>query len=128
MNSAKGKSTPKSKKNDSREVQLLKEEMATLKDEVTALRTLVKDLEDKVVTIDGKTLVSEHVSTLLRKEVDRLEQYGRRASLVIKGIPLPNHNDDNDNLKNQVLHIIKNDLELPKEVLDFDKTHRIGNL
>ena len=72
--------------------------MATLKDEVNALRTLEKDLEHKVVKIDGKALVSEHVSTL-----DCLEQYGRRASL----------------------HVIKNDLEHPNGALDFDKTYRI---
>ena len=45
--------------------------------------------------------------------------------LTIKGIP-PNRDDEDNNLKNQVIDIIKNDLELPNEALDFDKTHRIG--
>ena len=125
MNGANGKSTPKTKRHENNgEVRLLAEEVSSLKDEINELRTLVKKLENKINEIDGKSLVSKQVSTLLRKEVDRLEQYGRRASLTIKGIP-PNRDEDN-NLKNQVIDIIKNDLGLPNEALDFDKTHRIG--
>ena len=60
----------------------------------------------------------------LKTEIDRLEQYGRRNCLVIKGIS-PKVSDKN--LETNVIKILSNDLELNDSVVqDFDKMHRKG--
>ena len=75
--------------------------------------------------MEAKMLVSSQVTNMLEKEVDRINQYGRRSSLVIKGIPLKER-ETNDDIKAQVLKIIREDLQLEQEAKDLDETHRIG--
>ena len=100
-------------------------EINELREEVNNLKSKMKELNFKICLSEEKSLIQDRVNMLLRQEIDRLEQYQRRNSVVIKGIDL-NRNEENDNLKKEVIEIIEKDLELPEAVLDFDKTHRVG--
>ena len=60
--------------------------------------------------------------------VDRLEQYGRRQSVVIRGIPVVEGETTAD-LTEKAKHTLRTDLPITPEVMnDFDKTHRIGEV
>ena len=75
--------------------------------------------------IEAKALVSSQVTSLLEIELDRLNQYGRRTSLIIKGIPVKER-ETNEEIEKKVLKIITDDLQLADEAGELDKTHRIG--
>ena len=100
---------------------------STNKDEVIArLQQELQDLRERFDVLESQVAITTKVNTALAKEVDRLEQYGRRNSIVIRGI-LPKENETDDQLKDSVEKVISNELGLRKEFgRDFDKTHRIG--
>ena len=96
------------------------------KDEIIAsLRQEMKEMQERLEAVEAMVAVTAKVNTELAKEVDRLEQYGRRHSIVIRGIP-PKEEESNDQLKESVKKAI-GELGLKEEFnRDFDKTHRIG--
>ena len=97
-----------------------------LKEEIAALRKQVKDLTNRLDEVESLAGVTASVNSHLQKEVDRLEQYGRRHSVVIRGI-IPEENEQNDQLVEKVRDIVGNQLNLKSDFnRDFDKTHRIG--
>ena len=102
--------------------------ISTLQDQINQLNSTVEKLTLRLAICESKSAVQERVNDELLQEIDRLEQYGRRNQLIIKGIPLPpKQHENNNDLKDKVEDIITNDLQLPKEIMaDFDKTHRIG--
>jgi FtsZ-binding cell division protein ZapB len=93
---------------------------------IASLQQELKELKERFDVLESQVAITTKVNTALAKEVDRLEQYGRRNSIVIRGI-LPKENETNDQLKGSVEKVICNELGLKKEFgRDFDKTHRIG--
>ncbi len=101
-------------------------ENVNLLEEVARLRQEVANLTKRVVEVEAKAEVTSRVNTALQKEVDRLEQYGRRHSIVIRGLK-PQENELNDDLVKKVQKAIGDGLDLKQEFnRDFDKTHRIG--
>ena len=102
----------------------LKEEISSLKKSNNILVEEVSSLKLALAKTESKCAVQSKVNDALTMEIDRLEQYGRRNCIVIKGIS-PKVSDKN--LENNVLKILSNDLELKESVVqDFDKTHRVG--
>ena len=100
-------------------------EITKLQSELEHLKLAVRSLQHRLDIMEAKALVSSQVTNMLEKEVDHLNQYGRRSSLVIKGIPLKER-ETNDGIKAQVLKIIREDLQLEQEAKYLDNTHRIG--
>jgi len=99
--------------------ELHKKELDTLKSEIRLLKQVVSKNEDKLC-------VQGRVNDALSNEVDRLEQYGRRNCILLKGLT-PARNEKNEELTEKVKNIISHDLNLPPAaVADFDKTHRVG--
>ena len=80
--------TPKQKA-ENREITKLQSEMENLK-------LVVRSLHHRLDIMEAKALVSSQVTNMLEKEVDRLNQYGRRSPLIIKGIPLKERETNND--------------------------------
>ena len=70
-------------------------------------------------------MITKNENNILKREVDRLEQYGRRHSVVIRGIPAVEGESTAD-LTEKVKNVLRNDLAIKQEIKDFDKTHRIG--
>ena len=73
--------------------------------------------------------ICEVVNSNLSIEVDRLDQYTRRSNIIIKNIKLPDDpkQETNEDIKNIVKNVLKDDLKLPDSILDdVDKFHRNG--
>ena len=95
-------------------------------EEIASLRAEVKELRERMEVVESQAAITAQVNATLAKEIDRLEQYGRRNSIVIRGIP-PNKDETNKDLKENVRKIVAEELGMPKDFgHDFDKTHRIG--
>ena len=65
----------------------MKAELASLKIEISDLRNSMKDSTKYIEILSSQVLITSHVTEKLRNELDRLDQYSRRNSLVIRGIP-----------------------------------------
>ena len=65
---------------------------------------------------------------IFRKEVDRLDQYGRRHLAVIQNVELPAVKEKPEEIEEKVNNIISKDLKCATEAKDIDKTHRIGKI
>ena len=97
------------------------EDLAQLKAEVARLR-------DEMDKIKQDMLITKNENNILKREVDRLEQYGRRHSVVIRGIPAVEDESTAD-LTEKVKDVLRNDLSIKQDIIkDFDKTHRIGKV
>ena len=95
-------------------------------EEISILRTEINDLKTITSRNSDKIMVQSRVNEALSAEVDRLEQYGRRNCILLKGIPA-SRNEKNADLTDTVKKILSEDLKLSApDMKDFDKTHRIG--
>ena len=94
--------------------------------ELELLKKKITDLEDRVVKLECKNAVLTQVTEVLRKEVDRLDQYGRRSNVVIRNVEVPN-NETQEHVEQKVDQIIGS-LNVPNATQDIDKTHRIGRV
>ena len=101
------------------------EVIASLRQEMKAMQERLEKVEAQVEKVEAQAAVTAKVNTALVKEIDRLEQYGRRHSVVIRGIP-PNEKETNEELKERVRNVVAGELGLKEQFKDFDKTHRIG--
>ena len=54
-----------------------------------ALVEKTKLLENRVNVLEDKNAVLETVNSKLQKELDRLDQYGRRSNIIIRNIEVP---------------------------------------
>ena len=100
-----------SKKNNKRsqQHQQQKDDGQISRAEFDALRLRVKQLEDRCEKLEAAKLVSENVSEQLRKEVDRLDQYGRCYNVVIRNIELPK-NETNEQVEEKVTKLVEKSL------------------
>ena len=95
--------------------------------EFNLLRKRIKELETRCDRLEAAKLVSENVTELLRKEVDRLDQYGRRHNVIIRNVELP-RNETQKQVEEKVVKIVEKSLKSPALVRDIDKMHRIGRV
>ena len=94
--------------------------------EIASLCEELKRLNERMDVMESQIGVTTRVNTMLAQEIDRLEQYGRRNSIVIRGIK-PDDTEDSDKLKECVRQVVGEGLNMKSEFnRDFDKTHRIG--
>ena len=112
------------------EIQKLKEQHESSRiaqqKENESLRKELSLLKLEMAKLEDKYSVQSKVTEALSGEVDRLEQYGRRHCVLIKGIP-PVRNEDNHALEESVKEILTKDVQLPaRHVADLDKAHRVG--
>ena len=100
--------------------------MLAMKGEIEALKKQVEALSTRVDEAESYAALTATVNSRLQKELDRLEQYGRRHSVVIRGIA-PAENETNDQLIEKVKQVVCVDNNMKADInRDFDKTHRIG--
>ena len=104
----------------------LKKELDKLRCEISELKKEVASLKQDAARAEDVSRIQSTVNDRLKNEIDRLEQYGRRNCLVLKGIP-PSRNEDTKGLEDTVKNILTEDLKLSSShSMDFDKAHRIG--
>ena len=87
-------------------------------------------LENKIAQIEileAKIAVLENNNVLLERKIDDNEQYSRRTSLRINGIPLPENGvkEPGDDCLEKVKNVLK---DLPEGIPEcmFDRAHRVG--
>ena len=94
--------------------------------ELEELKQKVLELEGRVEKLESKNVVLSRVTDVLRKEVDRLDQYGRRSSIIIRNVEVTDQ-ETQENVEHKVKEIVGS-LNAGKAVQDIDKTHRIGKV
>ena len=94
-------------------------------EEIRLLKIRVTELTKRVEELEGFKLVSSKVSEGLRKEVDRLDQYGRRYNVIIRNVEKP-ANETQEQLEKKVGNLITTTLKAPNLAKEVDKLHRIG--
>ena len=91
---------------------------APLMDEIKELKGMLQEKDVVINTLCGR------ISAVEEKN-DELEQYSRRNSVRISGVPEPS---DHEDCYQKVLDIANNTLQLdpPLAIEDIDRTHRVG--
>ena len=124
--------TPTSKSNNQQLKDLIEEqrkEIEKLKGQVESLTKSVDGLNYELTILKTKQEVSSHVNSVLERQVDDLQQYSRRYSIILDNVPAKK-NEKNEDLEREVKDILIKNFKLEAKCLDseFDKTHRIGKV
>ena len=132
---------PKNDKATSPTVGTLTQEMNLLKTRLKQLESTNKELikknetfERRIEELESFRKASSQVTDCLKEDNDRLreqldsvDQYGRRANIIIKHVPCSDTERDNPGeLHEKVSQFLTNDLKLPHAPKDIDKLHRTG--
>ena len=64
-------------------------------------------------------------NALLKEKVNNLEQYTRRNSIRVHGIP---EESDKENCEDIVLNFFKEQMNMDIPLADIDRTHRVGKV
>ncbi len=98
---------------------------AVIKDaKILSLEKRLLKVEADQVKTDSLMYIKDNVTDLLSKRINQLEQYTRRYSVVVKGIPYE-RNEKYDSLKEQITKIIEQ-ANCETSIDDVDKFHRNG--
>ena len=104
-----------------------RKEIDELKETVKSLSVDVLKLQKDVDVLNSDLKVSTNVSDVHRAEVDNLQQYSRRYSVVIDGVA-PKQNESIPVVEKDVKTILTTKFGINPAKLDqeFDKAHRVG--
>ena len=91
--------------------------MPELTEEIRSLREELRDREEKLCSLQGKL-------NMLEENYDRLEQYSRRNTICIAGIPEDTDEDAMTMSLDAMNNIIK--VSPPVERAEIDRLHRVG--
>ncbi|KAK9679636.1 hypothetical protein QE152_g39834 [Popillia japonica] len=108
-------------------IELIKDTFNTLKEDLarTIIDDISKKLEQKITDVflsyENKIASLEKENTLLHDKVDRLEQYTRRNSVRIYGVP----EEPDEDIASVVTNLLSERLNCPSTVTLIDRCHRI---
>ena len=91
-----------------------------------SIRHLIKkvnSLTGGLLILNAELAISKHVSTMLSEKIDDQEQYSSRSCLVFEG--LNNMDEDNKNLSQEIVNIVRYQLNVKISGNDIDKSHSI---
>ena len=105
-------------------------EIQELKRDIAAMKNHIANLTNSVTFLSSQVAITSHVNTVLKQNLDKLQQYTRRSCLVFHGVPTENNETVHD-VESKIKDIINNELNISEQmatsiVNDFDKAHRIG--
>ena len=107
----------------------IKELKATVKNnesKISSLEQKVNSLTGEIQILNAELAIAKHESTLLSKKIDDQEQYSRRPCVVFEG--LNSVDDDNKNLSQEIVNIVRNELNVKISGDDIDKSHPIKKI
>ena len=87
-------------------------------EEIRLLKEQVDQLTNRVQQLESFKLVSLKITDALRKEIDRLDQYGRRHSVVIRNVEKPD-NETQEQVEAKVNSLITTTLKSPNVTKDI---------
>ena len=104
-------------------------EIDELKKQVCSLTNTIVDLKKDMTLMDSRLEVSNHVNSTLQRQLEDLQQYTRRHSLIIDGIKVK-QNEKVEEVENEVKRILLDEFKVDENELklEFDKAHRIGKV
>ena len=85
---------------------------------------IIAKLEQRIVVLEENAAYNEKKYELLERRLDDSEQYSRRTSLRINGIPIEQNEKASDCLQKVKTEVAKLGLNLQDS--DFDRAHRVG--
>ena len=96
------------------------------KDTIKSLTARIDKLEKRVLELEGVLEVARNANNLLEQEVDNLQQYQRRACIVVDGIT-PVKDETEEQITAKTSFLIKNfGFEERKVNEELGKCHRLG--
>ena len=97
------------------------------KDTIKSLTARIDMLEKTVLELESVLEVTRNANTLLEQEVDNLQQYQRRASIIVDGItPVKDETEEQVTAKTKNFLIKNLGFEERKVNEEFDNCHRLG--
>jgi hypothetical protein len=84
----------------------------------------IRKLEADQIEMNSMLFLKDNVATLLSQRVAQLEQYTRRPSVIIKGIPVDKNEQHNDLTK--IVQDVVEKCQSETSMVDVDKFHRNG--
>ena len=96
-------------------------------DTMTSLTARIDMLENRVLELEGVLEVTRNANSLLEQEVDNLQQYQRRACIIVDGItPVKDEMEEQITAKTKNFLIKNLGFEERKVNEELDKCHRLG--
>ena len=77
-----------------------------IKDEIAELQKTVRTLRYDLSMVNSRIEISNHVNNLLRDQVDKLQQYTRRYSVIMENVPVV-QNESTENVETEVKNILQ---------------------
>ena len=81
-------------------------ELERMKDEIAELQKTVRTLRYDLSMVNSRIEISNHVNNLLRDQVDKLQQYTRRYSVIMENVPVV-QNESTENVETEVKNILQ---------------------
>ena len=103
----------------------LTEKISTLDEKRNASEASIEKLNDKITNLEGKLAYFESQDELKSRKIDDLEQYGCRESLRFSGFEVK-ENESKEEYESKVKSYINNCLNVDIEGSEFNRSHRIG--
>ena len=103
------------------------EDMNALKEEIQRLKTEISTIKYDYTVIRSKLEVSNQVTNVLKEQLDNVQQYTRRNTIVLDNVPVK-RNESIQQVEEEVQKILVNQYKVDKDELnrEFDKAHRLG--
>ena len=103
----------------------LTEKISTLDEKLNRSEASIEKLNDKITNLQEKIAYVESHDELKSIKIDDLEQWGRRKSLRFSGFEVK-ENKSKEEWESKVKSYIKNSLNADIEESEFNRIHRIG--
>lgn len=106
-----------------------RQEIDTLKNQVEILRKSMDELKYEMMIINSKVEVSSQVNNVLQRQLEDLQQYSRRYSIILDNVNAK-PNEKVEEVEKQVKEILIKDFKVNAKDLnsEFDKAHRVGRV
>ena len=97
-------------------------------DKIRALENRISQLEGDLIQTKARFCVTDHVIDALKGEVNRLQQFTRRYTVAVTGIPKQREEKDNPEILREKIHKLVADVNSTTNEEDIDKFHRNGRV
>ena len=85
----------------------------------------IKKLNEKVAKLESNNAELNSKVSALQNDIDAVDQYERRDSLILSGNAVPSESDDEDSV-HVVMETIRTQLNIPITEQDINVAHRLG--
>ena len=97
-------------------------------DKIRELENRISQLEGDLIQSKARFCVTDHVIDALKGEINRLQQFTRRYTISVTGIPKQKEEKDNPDILREKIHKLIADVKSTTNKEDIDKFHRNGRV